>query len=156
MAGYEYRYMLNGGNHPVIKDFFMKDTETLTKGDLLNIEVGEVDLAATNDTDFCGIFLGTVNPDDERATDHTRTPGKVAGTDSTTKIRAIISPDAVYSTSDNNDRDAGATLDISGATGAMALAASSNIDVVVVEDKNASTDPTFFLLSQANHYLARR
>ena len=156
MAGFEYRYMLNGGNHPVIKDFYMKDTETLTKGDLVNIEVGEIDLAVTNDTDFAGAFLGTVNPDDERDTAHARTPGKVAGTDSTTKVRVIISPDAVYSTADNNDRDAGATLDISGATGAMTVVATVNADVVVVEDKNANGDPTFVLLSHLNHYLARR
>ena len=151
-AGFTFAYMLNGGT-PVIKDFYMKDTETLTRGDMVNIEVGEVDLAATNDTDLAGAVLGTVNPDDERDTSHNRTPGKWAGTDSTTRVRVIISPDAVYSITDANARNAGATLDIAGATGAMTLAASSSIDVVVVETKLQAADLTYVKIADSEHYL---
>ena len=154
MAGFEFRYMLNGGN-PVIKDFIMKDTETFTKGDMMNIETGELDLAVAGDLAFCGVFLGTVNPDDERNTAHERTPGKVAGTTAVTKVRAIISPDAVYSTADANTRAAGALLDITGATGAQGLAASSGNEFVVVERKAVAADPTFVLITAPTHYLTK-
>ena len=46
--GYEWRYNISGGR-PLILTFLMKDTETLTRGDILNIESGEVALAAPGD-----------------------------------------------------------------------------------------------------------
>ena len=48
--GFEWRYNLSGGR-PLILTFLMKDSETLTRGDMLNIESGEVDLAATADVE---------------------------------------------------------------------------------------------------------
>ena len=154
MAGFEFRYMLNGGN-PVIKTFIMKDTETFTKGDMMNIETGELDLAVTSDVSLCGTFVGTENPENERDADHLRTPGKVAGTTAVTRVRAIISPDAVYSTADANARAAGALLDITGATGAQGLAASSGNEFVVVERKEQNADPTFVLITAPTHYLTK-
>jgi hypothetical protein len=151
MAGFIWRYNISGGR-PLILNFLMKDTETLTQGDLLNIEVGEVDLAATNDTDFAGVMVGPEDPDDATAGQ----PGKVAGTDSTTLVKCIVNPDAVYGVADANARAAGATLDIAGATGAQGVAASANVDVVVVERKRQSSDETRVILSRANHYLTRQ
>ena len=149
--GFEWRYNISGGR-PLILTFLMKDSETLTRGDMLNIESGEVDLAVTTDAAIAGIFVGPENPDD--AVDGK--PGTVAGTDSTTIAKAIVNPDAVYA--DKNDTSArlpGATLDISGATGAQTLAASSNTEFVVVERKRQSSDETRVMICSSAHYLAK-
>jgi hypothetical protein len=149
--GFEWRYNLSGGR-PLILTFLMKDTETLTRGDMLNIESGEVDLAATGDVALAGIFVGPENPDD--AVDGK--PGTVSGTDSTTVVKCLVNPDAVYADgSDTNARLAGATLDISGATGAQTVAASSNTEFVVVERKRQSSDETRIQIASTSHYLAK-
>ena len=109
---------------PTIEDLLFKDTETLTKGDLVNLETGEVDLLGTGDSAALGVVLETK-----------------AGTDSTTRIKVITDVDAVYSVTDNNARLKGATLDVSGATGAMTVATSSNKNFVVVRESSA-TEPT--------------
>ena len=149
--GFDWRYNISGGR-PLILTFAMKDTETLTRGDMLNVESGEVDLAVTTDAVIAGIFVGPENPDD--AVDGK--PGTVSGTDSTTIVKVIVNPDAVYA--DANDtvaRLAGATLDISGATGAQTVAASSNTEFVVVERKRQSSDETRLMICSSAHYLAK-
>jgi len=149
--GFEWRYNLSGGR-PLILTFLMKDSETLTRGDMLNIESGEVDLAATADVALAGIFVGPENPDD--AVDGK--PGTVSGTDSTTVVKCLVNPDAVYADgNDTNARLAGATLDISGATGAQTVAASSNTEFVVVERKRQSSDETRLQIASTSHYLAK-
>ena len=149
--GYEWRYNISGGR-PLILTFLMKDTETFTRGDVMNIESGEVDLAATGDAALAGIFVGPENPDD--AVDGK--PGTVAGTDSTTIVKVIVNPDAVYAdANDTSARLAGATLDISGATGAQTMAASSNTEFVVVERKRQSSDETRAMICTSAHYIAK-
>jgi hypothetical protein len=118
-AGFTFRKRLCGAP-PTIVDILMKDTETLTAGDMVNLESGEVDLAATADTNLLGVCLETV-----------------AGTDSTTRVRCITDPDAIYATDDANARLYGATLDIAGATGAQTVAASSNKEFVVHTESSA-------------------
>ena len=149
--GYEWRYNISGGR-PLILTFLMKDSETFTRGDVMNIESGEVDLAATGDAALAGIFVGPENPDD--AVDGK--PGTVAGTDSTTVVKVIVNPDAVYAdANDTSARLAGATLDISGATGAQTMAASSNTEFVVVERKRQASDETRAMICSSAHYLAK-
>lgn len=131
-AGFKFMYRLGGGE-PTVQTFKFKDTETLTKGDMLNVESGEVDLAATNDTAFVGIALNTK-----------------AGVDSTTEIEVIVDDDAVYAVYDANIRLIGATLDIAGATGAQTVAASSNADFMVVANSTA-TEWTLVRIKAANH-----
>jgi len=149
--GYEWRYNISGGR-PLILTFLMKDTETLTRGDVMNIESGEVDLAATGDAALAGIFVGPENPDD--AVDGK--PGTVSGTDSTTLVKVIVNPDAVYAdANDTSARLAGATLDISGATGAQTMAASSNTEFVVIERKRQASDETRAMICSSAHYIAK-
>ena len=149
--GFEWRYNVSGGR-PLILTFLMKASETLTRGDMLNIESGEVDLAVTSDAAIAGIFVGPENPND--AVDGK--PGTLSGTDSTTIVKAIVNPDAVYAdANDTNARLAGATLDISGTTGAQTLAASSNTEFVVVERKRQSSDETRVMICSSAHYLAK-
>ena len=123
MAGFTFAYRESGGG-PTIMDLTFKDTETLTKGDLLNLETGQIDLAATGDAGLLGVALETK-----------------AGTTAVTKLKCIVDPDAVYSVTDANARLMGATLDVVGATGAQALTTSSNKEFVVVAESSA-TEPT--------------
>lgn len=121
------------GGAPTIVDLLFVDTETLTKGDLVNLETGEVDLLATGDTNALGVVLETK-----------------AGTDSTTRIKVIIDEDAVYSVTDANARLLGATLDVAGATGAMTVATSNNKNFVVARESSA-TEPTLVRFNTGKH-----
>lgn len=120
MAGFEYEKRLCGGA-PTIETLTFKDTETLTKGDLVNLESGLIDLAATGDTNLVGVILETK-----------------AGTSGVSTARVITDADAIYAVVDNNARVKGATLDIAGNTGAQGVAASTNKELVVHESCTAS------------------
>lgn len=131
---FEFAYRLSGGE-PTIQDLTFKDTETITKGDLVNLETGEIDLAATNDDALVGVALETK-----------------AGTDSTTKLKVITDPDAVYSVTDATLRLIGATLDVSGATGAQTVATSSNKELICVATVSA-TEPTLVMINSAHNWV---
>lgn len=122
MAGFMFAYRLSGAA-PTIQDLLFKDTETLSKNDMANLETGEVDLGAAADTAFLGSVQETI-----------------AGTDSTTRIKVITDADAVYSVVDANARLKGATLDIAGATGAQTVAASSGKEFVVQAESTAAEE----------------
>ncbi len=128
--GFEFSHYRTRNSGPVYEDYLFSDTETLTKGDLLNLEVtaniGEVDLAVSGDTALIGLADETLE-----------------GVDSTTLIRIIrdMQGDAVYRVTDANARAEGTELDIDGATGEMTLAADSDSDVIVVQNSTA-TEPT--------------
>ena len=113
-AGFKYMGRMGGGEDWIVEIPF-KDSETLTKGDIVNLESGEADLGATGDSAFLGIALETKS-----------------GVDSTTYIRCHAAPDAIYAVYDANARNLGDTLDLSGATGAQTVDTSSNADFVVV------------------------
>ena len=132
-AGFRFRYR-ECGAPPTIQDLLVKDTGTLTKGDLVNLESGEIDLAATGDAALVGIVLETV-----------------AGTDSVTRMRCIVDADAVYGVYDANARLLGATLDIAGATGEMTVAASSNIDLIVMAESTAAEE-TLVRIAHGEHF----
>ena len=111
-AGFRFRYRLCGAP-PTIQYLTCADDETLSKGDL----------GVTTDTALLGVILETK-----------------AGTDSTTVYGVIVDSDAVYGVYDANARVKGATLDLSGATGAQTVGASSNKEFVVVEASTASEE----------------
>lgn len=130
--GFRYRGRRSGGD-PTIMDMLFKDTETLSKGDVVNLETGEVDLGATGDTNLLGVVLETI-----------------AGTDSTNRIKVIVDSDAIYGVYDANARLKGATLDLSGATGAQTVAASSNKEFVVWAESTA-TEETLVCFNTGKH-----
>jgi methionine aminopeptidase len=134
MAGFTFRYRLSGGA-PTIQTFKFKDSETLTKGDMVSIESGVVDLAATADAVLAGIALQTK-----------------AGTTAVSTIDIITDADAVYGVVDANARLQGALLDIAGATGAMSVTTDSNHDVLVVAGSSA-TEETLVTFNVAKHWL---
>lgn len=133
MTGFTFRYRTSGAM-PTIQSLTFKDTETLTIGDVVNLESGEVDLAATGDTNLLGAVQQTE-----------------AGVDSTTKIEVIVDPDAVYGVVDNNARKKGDTLDIAGATGEQHVATSSNKEFVVEADSR-STQETLVRVNIGKHH----
>lgn len=129
MQTYGFRWIgYEGGEpkEPVIRTYVFKDTETLTKGDFVNLESGEVDLAASGDTAIIGVANETK-----------------AGTDSTTEIEVILDLNGkgLWMIYDANARTEGTELDITGATGAMTLAADSDSDVIVTVNSTA-LEPT--------------
>lgn len=135
MAGFVFAFRESGGA-PTILDLTFKDSETLTKGDIVNLESGQVDLGATNDDGLVGVVLETK-----------------AGTTAVTRIKCIVDEDAVYSVSDANARLAGATLDLTGATGAMSVTTSSNKDLLVARESSA-TEPTLVRINPNHHWSA--
>lgn len=132
-AGFRYRRRMNGGD-PTIQDLLFKDTESLTKGDIVNIESGEVDLAVTTDTALLGVIMEV----------------GVSGTDSTTRIKVIVDGDALYGVYDANARLKGATLDITGASGAQTVAGSSNKEFVV-HGESTATEETLVRFNVGKH-----
>jgi methionine aminopeptidase len=133
MPGFSFRYRIGGGA-PTVQKVVFKDTETLTKGDMVNLESGQADLGATADTNLMGVAQQTL-----------------AGTSAVTKIEVITDPDAVYGVADANARKVGDTLDLAGATGAQTVAASTNKEFVVVADSTA-TQETLVRINVGKHY----
>ncbi len=130
--GFRFKGRQSGGQ-ATVQNLLFQDTETLTKGDLLNLNTGEVDLGATNDAAFVGIALETK-----------------AGTDSTTRIEVIMDADAIYAVYDPVARLVGATLNVSGTTGNMTIAATSNADLTVVAESTA-TEETLVMITHGEH-----
>ena len=131
--GFEFRYRICG-KPPTVLDLLCKDSEKLSKGDLGNLETGEVDLAATADTGLLGAIQETAT-----------------GVDSTTRFKVISDADAVYGVTDATARLVGACLDISGATGAYTVASKTNADLVVVAESTA-TEETLVMIHPTQHW----
>lgn len=139
-----------GGGRPLILEFYSKDTESLHHGDLMNVESGEVDLAASDDATLAGVLVSAVDPTDYDDNNQ----ALIAAVDSTTKLRVTVNPDAVYCDrrADTAARAAGVGLDLTGATGAQKFAAVSNTDFIVIRTSIAG-EGTFAKIAHGEHYL---
>jgi CobQ-like glutamine amidotransferase family enzyme len=135
MAGFTFRYRLSGGA-PTIQKIKAATTATLTKGDMLNLEAGEADLAVTTDAELLGVFLGPTG----------------AKVDGVTDLDVITDEDAVYGCDDANARVAGALLDVGGATGAQHLDAAAGNEFLVVAPSSA-TEETLVTFNVAHSWL---
>lgn len=133
--GFALAYRMAGGA-PTIYDLPVKANAVISLGELVNLESGYVDGAATNDAALVGIALEAAN--------------NTGGADGALSIKAIVDPDAVYAVDDANARLAGATLDI--AAGGMGVAASVNADLLVVAPSSAA-ERTLVRIARASHYL---
>lgn len=131
--GFRYRGRKNGGA-PTKQDILCKDNETLSKGDMANLESGEIDLGAAGDTNFLGMIQETA-----------------VGVDSTTRFQVIVDADAIYGVYDPVARLKGATLDIAGATGAQTIATSSGKEFVVWAESSA-TEETLVCFNTGKHH----
>jgi hypothetical protein len=76
----------------------------------------------------------------------------ISAVDSTTKVKVVVNPDAVYHVVDLNARLMGANLDISGATGAQTVAAASNNDFIVSAASGANEE-TLVIFVQAETWM---
>ena len=130
MAGFELAYTLHGGDAHKL-DLPIKSGASVVAGTLVNIESGEADVAATNDTALAGVCTGV-------------------NSDGTAKV--VVDPQAVYRVTDASARVVGATLDIG--SGGRTVASSSNVDLVVA-GKSPAGAPTLVKLSSANHALVK-
>lgn len=128
---FTFAYSLSG-TAPIIEKITVADTVVLSKGEMVNLESGELTTAVTADTALVGVALEAVDNTND---------GEVCA--------VIVNEDAVYSVTDANARVKGATLDI--ATGALGVTTSSNADLIVVEDSSAS-EPTLVTFNNT-HYL---
>ena len=134
--GFHFRYRLCG-EPPTVQEFTFADTEVLHAGDLINIDSsGYADLAAT------GGDVGLVGAAVEY----------VSGTTLVSKIKVITDWDAVYAVTDANARVKGATLDVTGTTGAQTVAATGDADLTVVESSSA-TEPTLVMITYTSYPL---
>jgi hypothetical protein len=84
MAGFTFSHRLSGGA-PTVQSLLCKDTETLSVGDILNLESGQLDLGATADTNLVGVCMET----------------KAGTTATVTRFEVITDDDAVYSVTDS-------------------------------------------------------
>jgi hypothetical protein len=130
--GFKFRFTMHGGP-PWIQELTIKDTETLSKGDMVEIDGGEIDLAVTTDDNVIGMVLETK-----------------AGTDSTTTYQVIVDPFAVYGVYDANARALGDTLDVAGTTGAQTVGSSSGKEFVVVAP-SAADEETLVMINRDIH-----
>jgi uncharacterized protein YbcI len=119
MPGFEFRYRLGGGD-ATSRSFVFKHTETLSRGDMLNVEGGAVDLGADGDVSLIGAATETLEGD--------------AGTSS---ISVITDVDAVYAVDDPQPRKAGDRLILTGATGGQGVATATGAQLSVVVDSAA-------------------
>jgi hypothetical protein len=132
--GFRYRGRLCGGPPTIVK-FLSADTVTLYKGDLVSLDTGEVDIAATDDKTFLGVVNETK-----------------ACVDSTTYVEVIIDDDSIFGVYDASARLYGAPLDLAGAAGSMTIAADSNHDLRVVAPSSA-TEETLVMFAHGAHVL---
>lgn len=132
MAGFEFAYCIHGGAPFKIK-IPVADTVVLSQNEMVNLESGEADAAATNDTALVGAAESAVD-----------------NTDDGLFVWVIADPYAVYAVTDANARLAGDTLDIG--TGGLTVAASSSVDLIVVTPSTA-TEKTHVMIAHGEHYL---
>ena len=130
--GFRYRGRVCGGE-PTIQYLLATSTATYHKGDMLALGSGLVEIAASNGNDFLGVCLETK-----------------ACTASVTRLKVIVDEDAIYGAYDASARLKGAILDITGATGAMTLAADNDSDVRVYAE-SAATEETLFTIAHGTH-----
>lgn len=126
-----FAYNLQGGA-PIIEDITVANAVVLSKGEMVNLESGELTTAVTADTTLVGVA----------AEDCDNTADGL-------KCAVVTNEDAVYSVIDLNARLKGATLDIE--TGALLVTGTSNADLIVVEDSTA-TEKTLVTFNNT-HYL---
>lgn len=142
MAGFEFRYKLSGGPPTIQRIAAGTAGLDLKKGDTIILDAtSEASLGVSGSATFLGVVTA----------DYTSL------TQATDKIDVITDVDAVYAVTDANARKIGATLDVSGASGAQTVTTSSNKEFVVVATKNAAADKTLvkFNLGEMYFNLAR-
>jgi RNA polymerase sigma factor (sigma-70 family) len=121
-SGFDFRYRLRSGE-PSVRRLRFKKTQRLSRGDFVNYEGGEIDLAETGDEDLLGIAMESKDGEAAR-----------------TYLNVIVNGDAVYAAPDAAARLDREPLDLTGTTGAQGLAESVNREFTVVGDCPADAE----------------
>lgn len=121
MAGFWWAGSLDG-SEPIIQKQVVKASAVLSKGEMTNLESGEIDAGAAADTALVGV---TVEDVDNTVDGH--------------YVHVIVNPNAIYGVVDANARVAGTLLDL--ASGGMGLTTDSSHTFMVVAD-SAADEPT--------------
>lgn len=124
MAGFRWVGSLDG-SEPIIRNFPVKNAAVLSRGEMVNLESGEVDAGASNDA----AFLGVATEDVDNTADGLY-------------CDVIVNPGAIYAVDDSTQRTTGAQLDL--ASGGMGLTTDSNHDFVVYKSDGEETQVIFF------------
>lgn len=133
--GFRYRGRKCGGP-PTFQKFVAASAATYHKGDLVSLAAGECEIAASNDVTFLGIVNETA------VCDGVATTG--------TKVEVIVDEDSIFAVYDAAARLKGAVLDITGATGAMTIAADVDTDLMVFANSLA-TEETIVCFANGSH-----
>jgi RNA polymerase sigma factor (sigma-70 family) len=118
-AGFQFRYRLEG-RAPTVRRFHLVIGEALTAGDIVQFDRGGVRVAVTGD---CALLGAAVQTNDE--------------CEEARYVDVVVDGDAVYAVRDDERREAGATLDLSGPPGAQGAAPGRNAELEVVVDSAA-------------------
>ena len=94
-----------------MRRFRFKDAEAVAAGDMVRFDGGNVRLATTGDAALLGAAV------EQSAANY---------------VDVVVDGDAVYAVDDGEQRDAGATLDLTGRSGAQGVVASANEEFEVV------------------------
>jgi uncharacterized protein YbcI len=132
MRGFTFRYTLSGAP-PTVRSLPIKGLQRFERGDLLNLESGEVDIGATGDRMLLGIALESWAAEAGPA-----------------RIDVIVDGDAVYSVEDGNARRRDDALNLFGLSGAQGVATGSGEDLVVVLDSSAA-EATLVRINVSRH-----
>lgn len=133
MSGFAFRYRLGGGQ-PTIRNFGLKSAETLTLGDMLSIDAGQVGLGVAGNVTLLGSALETLD-------------GEAGSGD----IRVITDGDAVYGVEDPHARRQGDSLDLTGTTGVQGVASSTGSEFAVVADCTADEETLVTIIPTSHH-----
>lgn len=115
-----------------------QNTETLSLGDMLNSDNGNAALARSGDTMLLGACQATV-----------------AGTRSTSAVRAIVDADAIYGVDDARARRQGELLELDGLTGAQGVSVDGSGEFIVMKD-SAAGEETLVHINPNRHYKRSR
>ena len=133
MAGFQFRYRMSGGR-PTVRDFVFGDTETLTRGDIVNWKEGRVRFGVVGDGALVGAAMESLD-----------------GNAGETVIRVITDGDAVYGVDDPHSRTRGDHLDLGGSTGLQYVSESARSQLTVVRDSDADTE-TLVRIDVGSHH----
>jgi uncharacterized protein YbcI len=138
MTGFEFRYRQDGGR-ATVRSFVFKDTRSLSRGDMLNFEAGQVGLGVSGDTTLLGCALETLD-----------------GEGGSTYVRVVTDADAVYAVEDPHARTAGDPLDLTGGTDAQGVGPSAGSEFTVVVDCLAAEETLVRIRVGSHHQVGPR
>jgi hypothetical protein len=129
--GFRFAFILGDKDKPPwIEKLMYLDDIVCNEGDLVNLETGLLDIAATDDVAILGAVQESV----------------AVVTPSDTLVETICDWDAVYAVYDASARLMGATLDLAGASGVMVIAETVSAPLVVIAP-SAATELTYVMIN---------